>query len=324
MKESAAGWLVEQGIGEERAVLYAAGRAIAARMRWPGALEAGMVADAVLVERVAGAPRGRARFKCGEEAVVDRLPSSASEGATLRLKVTRAALRERGRGKPAQARPSATEPRPAPMLANSLPGATVVRRFPDGAWDEIWSEAWDGIVPFTGGTLTFAPTPAMTLVDIDGLLPPRALALAAIPPLAGAIRRFDLSGSIGIDFPTLAARDDRKAVDAVFSTALGEWDHERTAMNGFGFVQVVARQAGPSLLHRLRFEPAGAAARMLLRRAEALEGAGALELNANPSVIATLAEPWLVELERRTGREVRTSADPSLALAAGHAQIVAR
>jgi hypothetical protein len=317
-------WLIEQGIGEERAVLYDADRAVAARLRWPGGLEAGLVADAVLSERAKGSSRGRARFADGEVALVDRLPKDASEGASLHLEITRTAVRERSRGKLAHARPTEAPPRPAPSLGEALPDARIVRRFPDAAWDEIWAEAWDGTVAFSGGALELAPTPAMTLIDIDGLLSPRALAHAAIAPLAGALARFDLGGSIGIDFPTLPGREDRKAVDAALGEALSAWDHERTAMNGFGFVQLVARSERPSILHRLAFDRAGAAARKLLRSAEALEGAGAILLTANPAVTVALTPDWLAELERRTGREVRVQADPALALGPGHAQIVPR
>jgi ribonuclease G len=317
-------WLVEDGIGEERALRYTNGRAVAARLRWPGALEPGLVADAVLIERTGGSARGRGRFVGGEEALVDRLPKDASEGATLRLEVTRAALRERGRGKLAQARPTAAEPRPAPSLAESLPDATRVHRFPDGAWDEVWAEAWDGAVAFPGGSLLLAPTPGMTVIDVDGTLSPRALALASVRPLAEAIALFGLGGSIGVDFPTLASRDDRKAVDAALAVALAGWDHERTAMNGFGFVQLVARQGLPSLLHRLAFERPAAAARMLLRQAEMLDGAGAILLSAHPSVIAAIEPEWRAELERRTGKPVRTTGDSMLAVGPGHAQIVPR
>ena len=317
-------WLVEQGIGEERALLYHNDRAIAARVRWPGGLEAGLVADAMLIERAKGSSRGRVRFAGGEEALVDRLPKEASEGATLRLEVTRTAVRERSRGKLAHARPTDASPRPAPVLAETLSDSRIVRQFPDAAWDEIWAEAWEGMVAFPGGSLEFAPTSAMTLIDVDGTLSARALALVAIPPLAEALARLDLGGSIGIDFPTLPAREDRKAVDAALGEALSNWDHERTAMNGFGFVQVVARSERPSLLHRLAFDRTGAAARKLLRSAEALEGAGAILLTASPTVIAALQPEWLSELERRTGREVRVQADAALALGPGHAQIIAR
>ena len=39
------------------------------------------------------------------------------------------------------------------------------------------------------------------------------LALAAVRPLADALALLDLAGSIGIDFPTLSDKNDRKQVD---------------------------------------------------------------------------------------------------------------
>jgi hypothetical protein len=162
----------------------------------------------------------------------------------------------------------------------------------------------------------------MLLVDIDGTLSPRALALAAVPPLAAALRRFDLGGSIGVDFPTLPAKGDRKAVDDALSEALTGWPHERTAMNGFGFVQIVARLQRPSLLHRAAFRPAATAVRLLLRRAEALEGAGAILLAGHPALEPELTSDILAQLARRSGKEVRWEPRGTLAVEAPQAQLV--
>jgi hypothetical protein len=321
-------WLVEEGIGEERALLVDGGEAIAARLHWPGGLAAGQVEDAVLAHFDPAHRRGTARFASGEEALVDRLPAGSREGATIRIEVTRAALAERGRLKRAQARPSDAAPRPAPSPAQALASqgqqVQVVRRFPAGLWEELWGEAWAGEVLFPTGSLLFSVTPAMTLVDVDGTAAPSALARDAVVPLARTIRRFDLGGSIGIDFPSLERKDDRRAVDAALDEALRDWPHERTAMNGFGLVQVVARLQHPSLLHRLNLSRAGAAARMLLRWAEQVEAPGALLLTAHPAVAAKLADAWLAELARRSGREVRLAVDAALALDGGFAQAVAR
>ena len=322
-----ADWLVEEGIGESRAVRLDDEAIVAARIDWSGALAAGQVEDAVLVSRQAGSKRGTVRFASGQEALADRLPADASEGAALRMEVTRGALAEKGRNKLAQARPTIAAPRPAPSLAERLRGeghqVRLVHQFPPCDWDELIGEATLGEVAFAQGQLAISPTPAMTLIDIDGTLPPRQLALAAVPALAAALARFDLAGSIGIDFPTLADKADRRTVDEALAEALNHWPHERTAMNGFGFVQLVARLERASLIHRMAADPTGAAARMLLRRAERVNEPGALLLTAHPAVRAKVTLAWETELARRTGRTIRWHVDPALAPGSAFAQSVA-
>jgi len=323
---ASAEWLVEEGIGEDRALLVAQDQVRAARLDWPGPLSPGQVEDALLLSRRVGSSRGTARFASGEQALVDRLPRDCAEGAPVRVVVTRAAIAETGRNKLARARPTSEPPRPAPSLAERLRASPhevrAVRRFPSGLWPEIFAEAWEGTVRFPHGSLTISPTPAMTLIDIDGDLPAVQLALAALPAVACAIGRLDLAGSIGIDFPGIELKEDRRRVDTALETALEGWPHEATAMNGFGFVHLVSRLEGPSIIQRIGQDRAGAAARLLLRQAEHLDGPGALLLTAHPVVRAATRPEWEAELARRSGRAIRWREDPALALSGAFAQAV--
>ena len=318
-------WYLEDGIAETRAICVADDEIIAARIHWPGELLAGHVEDAVLLSRTAGSARGTAQLANGQEVLVDRLPKSASEGAPLRLEVTRPAIGERGRLKRAQARPSELAPI-TPTLAQTLAaeGAEVatVRRFPVAGWADLLADALSREITFSGGSLIFSPTPAMVTVDIDGTLPPRELALAAVVPIAQTLRRFDLGGSIGIDFPTLQTKADRREVDEALDAALANWPHERTSMNGFGFVQLVSRLSRKSLLHRASHSRTGLIARHLLRQAEQVEEPGALLLTIHPAITAKIKPEWQAELARRTGREIRIKTEPGLALEGGFAQAV--
>jgi hypothetical protein len=316
-------WLIEEGIAETRALLVEGERVLAAKLMWPGELAAGTHTTGKLTTKRKGTRRGVALLEGGTEALVDHLPPSATEGQTLDLIITRASLAERGRLKRAQARFAGADT-PSPTAA--LPAGRNMRRFPAGLWEEVWHAASSGSLDFPGGEILISVTPAMTVIDIDGVGTPREIALAAVPAIARALAWFDLGGNIGIDFPTLQTKEDRRAVDDALGAALGDWPHERTAMNGFGFVQLVARLEGPSLLHRFATARLGMAARMALRRGElAAEADGTgrvLELAVHPALKSKLKEAWLTELARRTGRDVRIEVDPALAIEAANAQLL--
>ena len=320
-------WLVEEGIGEHRAIRLSDQGIEEARVQWPGAhLVTGQVDDAILRQRLGEGSAGLVEFPGGQQAFGTLIPKRISIGAPIRMRVTREAMAERGRFKLAQARHCEADLRPPTDLATMLreEGHTVaiIRRFPDHAdWEELWCDAERQQVDFSGGALLLAETPAMTLIDVDGG-PEQAIWSNALPALARTLRRFDLGGNIGVDFPTVQTKAERKSVDSRLGDCLSDWPHERTAMNGFGFVQLVARLERPSLLHRIARNRAGAAARMLLRRAEYVAGAGAVLLTAHPAVTARLEPDWLAQLARRTGRVIRVAEDPALAMTGGFAQAV--
>ncbi|WP_375398610.1 ribonuclease [uncultured Sphingomonas sp.] len=306
-------WLYEAGIGEARAALFAHGRIVAARIeRDGGALRIGQVFRARLVERVSA---GLVRVEAAEgAAVLDRVPPGLPLGAMLTVAVVREAIPEPGRVKLARVTPSDAPPAPAPdLLATCHASGLGVRMLrphePDAleaaGWSEVIDEALTGEMAFAGGALRMAPTPAMTLFDVDGPGDPARLAVAAAGAVAGAIVRHDVGGSIGIDFPTLAGKAARQAVAAAIDDAL-PLPFERTAVNGFGFLQIVRPRPRASLPELLRADPVATAALAMLRGAEREPPPIRSPRRVDAGVAAWLAaRPALLdELARRAGGRI--------------------
>jgi hypothetical protein len=317
-------WLFERGIGEDRAVLVEGDEIIEAAIELPGLHRAGTVADARLTAILVPGKRGIVRLESGEEALIEPVPAGVTEGGRLRIEILREALPEPGRDKLPKARASDALPRPGPTLAERIGSAGRQAawnedRLEAAGWSELLETARSGEIPFDGGALRMSLTPAMTLFDVDGSLPPAELAIAGAAAAARAIRRFGIGGSIGIDLPTLAGKAERQAAAAALDRHLPQ-PFERTAVNGFGFLQVVRRRERPSLPELLRTDPAGAAARALLRSAERTGGGGALVLVAAPALTARLQQEagWIAELARRVGGAVTLQADPQLTTFGGY------
>ena len=323
-------WLVEEGIAEHRAILVDRGEIIGARVDWLERLRPGLIAPAQLVSKPRGATRALARLDDGSEVLVDRIPANVSEGKTILLEITRAAIAERGRNKLPQSRPApeGATVRDGPSLIDELKAGEfhVTRCRPaDGAfndlgWDELVEEALSGAVAFTHGSLTIDATPAMTVIDIDGNLPPLALSLAAIPALVQSLRRLDIAGSVAIDFPSIESRKDRQTVDAALAEALADWRGERTAMNGFGLVQLVSRLERPSILARYRRARGRLGMITLARRAESAPGHGSLLLCANPALRQHIPDDFAAAVSTRTGRSLQWEWSESVALEAPYVQ----
>lgn len=326
-------WLIEYGIGETRAALIDDATMLAIRILPDDAgLQAGAVVRAQLVERHPQGHYGLARTETGDEILLETIGKAPTLGAALYVEITRAAIPEPGVVKRAKGRPAGTDhPILAPTLEAQLAatGWPVRTLHPDDAdaleaagWSEWLERAASGEVPFEGGALRVHLTPAMTLIDVDGYLPPAPLAEAAARAAAQAIHRFDMGGSIGIDFPTLANKAERLAVAAAFD-AHAEPPFERTAINGFGFMQIIRPRVRPSVCELMRYDRVGARARALLRQAQRSHVIGAITLHAHPSVCHYLERrpDWCAALARRLGGTVTLRADATLGIAGGHVQV---
>lgn len=323
-------WLFEAGIGEDRAALVENGTILEARIdRHDGRIREGAIFPARLIRRADTTGRGEVELDGGTMAWLDPVPRELTEGASLLVEVVRESLPDWGGAKPPKVR-AALEPRPAPDLldrlrATGMPVRIIRAHEPDAleeaGWSELMEEAATGIAAFPGGLLRTALTPAMTLIDVDGTLGAAELAKAGAAAAGRAVRRLDIGGSIGIDLPTTPDKAARQAAAAALDAALPQ-SFERTAVNGFGFLQIVRRRTRASLPELIQSDPATAAALALLRRAERTLVGGAATLVSAPAVIRMLeAEPdWTAELARRTGAAIGLRAEPALPMSAGYAE----
>jgi ribonuclease G len=316
-------WFHEEGIGENRAILVAGGDILEAAIELPATFRAGAIVPARLVQALVPRRRGIAILASGEEVLVEPLPSDLAEGAAFRIEIVREAIPEAGRYKRAIGRATEENARPGPTLLQRIGETLPLRRgsdpFEAAGWSELLEEAATGEIAFSGGSLRMSLAPAMTLFDVDGALPPAELAELGAAAAARAIRRFGIGGSVGIDLPTLPDRAGRQRAAAALDAVLPQ-PFERTAVNGFGFLQIVRRKVRASIPEIVRADPAGATARALLRRAERATGVGELTLHGSPPVIAHLeARPeWISLLARRIGAPVALRVEPALAISSAH------
>lgn len=307
-------WQIERGIGERRAVRIDGGEIAEARTLVDGIVPAG----AVIAARLARAGMPALASAEGQDYVLRDGAGTATEGQAIAIEIVRETIPGSEPWKRPLARITAEEPREAELAARELAFPAPHDALEDAGWSDLIEEARSGIVAFAGGALRVSPTPAMTLIDVDGHLPPMELALAGAKAAARAILRHGIGGSIGIDLPTVQGKEQRvrlgAAVDAILPNPF-----ERTAVNGFGFLQIVRPRRHASLFE-LAQDRAAFEARALLRLAAREKGA--LRIAACPAVTAVLeAHPeWLDALARQAGGPVSLRTDPKLTMSGGHAE----
>jgi hypothetical protein len=330
----AAEWLYEEGIGEARAALVERGAILEAQIeRDDRRVLAGAVAQGKLIRTLIPKRRGIVRLEGNEEMLLEPIPPKMAEGGTALFDIMRASIPEEGRPKLAKGRVAqpGSKAHAGPSLLQRL-RATGVPIIPCPAheedrleahgWSELLEEAMSGEVGSEAAALRIFPTPAMTLIDVDGSLPPAQLGPKGAKLAAWAIRRMGINGSIGIDLPTMNNKDERAIAAAQIDKVL-PLPFERTAVNGFGFIQIIRKRERASLMELLREDRVLSAAMALLRRAERHGiGGGGITLAAAPAVIDRIykAPDWIALLESRRGGRVALRADPALPISGGHAE----
>lgn len=311
-------WLLERGIGETRAALIEDGEIIEARIALDGMVRAGSVIAARLIR--AASRNAIVRDQGGTEYLLPRGSTGGTEGAALNVEITRETIPGAEPWKRALARQTDAPPREASPLNGSelsLPAARDA--LAEAGWNDLLDQARSGVVRFEGGELRLSPTPAMILIDVDGYLPAEELAIVGAAAAARAIRRLDVGGSIGIDLPTSGSKSARQQAAAAIDEHLPQ-PFERTAVNGFGFVQIVRPRLRASLVE-LAQDRAAFEARALLRQA-AFDPPGPKRLVVHPAVAAILdAKPdWIETLARQVGGAISLRADAALPISGGYAE----
>ena len=307
--------MVERGIGETRAALIEDGRIVEARILVDGVIPAGTILSA----RLLSTGRNAVARADGREYLLPKGAPGVTEGAGLTIEVTREALAGTEPWKRPLARVTDEGPRPPAALARREAAFPAPHDPLEAAsWSDLIEEARIGIVAFSGGELRVSLTPAMTLIDVDGTLDPEALALAGAKAAAAAIRRHGIGGSIGIDLPTISGKGARQAVAEAVDALLPQ-PFERTAVNGFGFLQIVRPRRHASLFELAADRPSFEA-RALLRRAA--RETGTIRLVSHPAASTVLERhpDWLDQLAAQVGGAVGLRADPSLAMAASYVE----
>jgi ribonuclease G len=297
-------WLADHSPGETRLAQVVDGQIIALRLlRDADGPQPGDIYGAILQERLS-AQLFVAQAN-GIEIAVGPVPMPL--GSRLALKITRAAIEEPGGFK----RPKAVwikELKPDQM--GRIQAAPVPDFMPvpvlDGA-DEVIAQALAGSDKFPWGNLSFERTRAGLVIDVDGLGDPLAVNLAAAQAIPPRLHLYGVGGPVLIDFIGLESKAARAQVDQAFENAAQSLKpFERTALNGFGLMQLVRPKTGPSLLDQLmgsRRSGASIATQgyLLLREAVRSQGPGERRLIAPPAVAQWLADrPDLLEEARKS------------------------
>jgi hypothetical protein len=308
-------WLIERGIGETRAALVDDGHILEARILRDGAVPAGTV----LIAQLKSTGCNAIALADDQEYLLPKGAPGVTEGARLNIEVTREVLGGAEPWKRPLARLTDAGLRAAmPLHGRELQFPAISDELEAAGWSDLLDEARSGQVAFPGGELRVSLTPAMTLIDVDGTLPPAELAVAGARAAAAAIRRHGIGGSIGIDLPTVDSKAVRLAAAEAVDQLLPK-PFERTAVNGFGFLQIVRPRTHASLLE-LAAERAIFEAAAVLRRAA--REVGSIRLVAHPNIIAILEQrqDWLDQLGKQVGGTVTLRADPLIAISASHAE----
>lgn len=310
------GWFADDAPGECRRVLLEGGRIVELHLYREGALLAGETGNGRIREKGAG---GTILLTDAGAEVLMR-GACPAQGQSCAYVITREAIAEPGLTKRAEGRvvdALSTGRKPEPLLAAAPACGTLGSDI-----DDVLHLAQSGQSVAGSAVLTFERTKAGLVIDVDGIGDAGAINRDAAIEVARLLRLFQVGGMVMVDFIASDSKADRQAIGEAFDAAAfsDPRPFERTAVNGFGMMQIVRPRPRPSLLDQLfGTRRSGLSdetqSLWLLRDAARSSGFGERVLTARPAA-ARLIESSLAtaldEAARQCGAAIRVIADPGV------------
>lgn len=258
--------------------------------------------------------------------VLVRRSSPKPEGARVGFEITREAICEPGRVKPPEAKllddvSAANSDREQLWETGLKCFGDLPRRNADIS--AAFDIALAGASQVGDTTISFQRTKAGLVFDVDGIGDPMTINLAAAKEIARLLRLYQVGGMTMIDFIAVDSKDHRQAIAAAFdeAAAADSRPFERSAVNGFGLMQIVRARPRPSMLDQLFGTRIAALsdetqALWLLREAARSSGFGPRTITASTAVANLLAsKDWVsfrTECERQIGASLAVVADDQI------------
>ena len=258
---------------------------------------------------------------------------SDPEGTRVTFEVTREAIAEPGRIKPTEillrdsgALPSLPKDALWDARLTSFAQPVISASIADG-----FDIALSGQSKLGSVIISFQCTKAGLAFDVDGIGSAFDINQVAAAEIARLLRLYQVGAMVMIDFVSMEPKAQRTQIAEIFDAASRSdaRPFERTAINGYGFMQVVRARPRPSVLDHLFGTRIAALsdetqAYWLLRAVAQSSGFGARTVTALPDV-ATLLESqtwagWRTQAMRAAGADVLVVADEK-ATGYGHVHV---
>lgn len=247
------------------------------------------------------------------------------EGSVVTFEIVREAIAEPGRLKPAEAvltdaldfdsldKAALWERRIATM---ALPISTK----PLG---DCFDEALSGASSVGDVLVSFQRTKAGLVFDVDGTGDAFATNSVAAVEIARLLRLYQVGAMVMVDFVSMESKGQRAEIVGIFDAAAAADSRpfERTAINGYGLMQIVRARPRPSVLDqlfgtRIASLSVETQALWLLREVSQSTGFGPRKVTAAPPVATLLESSGMqgarVQAERLAGAPMVIVADEKL------------